>query len=258
MDLKDKVIVVTGGASGLGQATCREFVAKGAKAFIFDLNEELSKATVAELGEENAAYAVVDVTDETSVQAGIDAALGVFGAIHVVLNAAGIGPPMKVLDRDGNALPLAKFATIVNINLMGTFNVLSKAAAVMAKNVPFDDDGGRGVIINVASAAAFDGQIGQPAYAASKAGVCGMTLPIAREFQRYGIRVNAIAPGLFLTPLANTLPAEVVTALGNTVEYPKRLGVPAEFGKMVVSLAENDYMNGEVVRIDGALRMRAK
>jgi NAD(P)-dependent dehydrogenase (short-subunit alcohol dehydrogenase family) len=198
------------------------------------------------------------VVESAYTQAGIDAAVKAFGAIRMVLNAAGMGPPMKVLDRDGNALALAKFANVIKINLMGTFNVLSKAAAVMAKNEPYDDDGSRGVIINVASAAAFDGQIGQPAYVASKAGVCGMTLPIAREFQRYGIRINTIAPGLFHTPLADTLPAEVVTALGNTVEFPKRLGVPAEFGKMAVSLAENNYMNGEVVRIDGALRMRAK
>lgn len=258
MDINNKVAIVTGGASGLGQAACQELVKLGAKVCIFDLNETLAQATVAELGAQNATYAVVNVTDEDSVTKGIEHCVKTFGSLHIVLNSAGIAPPGKVIDRDGNPLPLAKFKQIVDVNLMGTFNVLSKAAAVMAKNDPINEDNGRGVIINVASVAAFDGQIGQPAYAASKAGVAGMTLPIARELARQGIRCNTIAPGLFLTPLAQSLPENVIEALGNSVEYPKRLGSPKEFGKLVVHMAENDYLNGEVIRLDGSIRMAAK
>lgn len=258
MDLQNKVAVITGGASGLGKATAEALVAKGAKVFIFDLNEDACQATVEQLGAENCAYAVTDVTDEDSVNAGLDQAMEAFGKLNIVLNAAGIGPPAKVLDREGNPLPLAKFKKIVDINLCGTFNVLSKAAARIAKQDPINEDGGRGVIINVASVAAFDGQIGQPAYGGSKAGVAGMTLPIARELAKQGIRINCIAPGLFLTPLAETLDDKVIEALGNSVEFPKRLGKPAEFAQLAVSMAENDYFNGEVVRLDGSIRMRAR
>jgi len=258
MDLQDKAAVITGGASGLGKATAEALVAKGAKVFLFDLNEEACLAAVAELGAENCAYAVTDVTDEDSVNAGLDQAMAAFGKLHIVLNAAGIGPPAKVLDREGNPLPLAKFKKIVDINLCGTFNVLSKAAAIMAKQEPINEDGGRGVIINVASVAAFDGQIGQPAYGSSKAGVAGMTLPIARELAKQGIRINCIAPGLFMTPLAATLDDKVIEALGNSVEFPKRLGKPSEFAQLAVQMAENDYFNGEVVRLDGSIRMKAR
>lgn len=258
MDLTNKVALVTGGASGLGQAACEVLVSKGAKVCIFDLNEAAAKETVAALGEANATYALVDVTDEASVQAGIDHCLKVYGELHIVLNSAGIGPPEKIIDREGNPLPLERFKKIVNVNLFGTFNVMSKAAAAMAKNEPFNADNGRGVIVNVASVAAFDGQIGQPAYAASKAGVAGMTLPTAREFARYGIRCCTIAPGLFLTPLAESLGEKVIESLSNTVEYPKRLGVPKEFGNLVAHIAENDYLNGEVIRLDGSIRMAAR
>ena len=258
MDLQNKVAVVTGGASGLGQAAVRALVAEGAKAVIFDLNEAAAQAMVAELGADKCAYAVVDVSDEESVNKGLQQAMAAFGKLHIVANCAGIGPPTKVIDRDGNPLPLCTFKKIVDINLNGTFNVLSKAAALMAKNEPFNTDGGRGCIINVASVAAFEGQIAQPAYGASKAGIVGLTLPVARELARYGIRVNAIAPGLFLTPLMESLPAEVKDGLGQTVEFPKRLGDPKEFADLVVFLAKSDYMNGEVVRLDGAIRMRAK
>ena len=258
MELHNKVAIVTGGASGLGQAAAAALVAKGARVVIFDLNEDAARKTVAQLGEDNALCATVNVTDEASVQRAIALAIEAFGEIHIVVNCAGIGPPAKVIDREGQPLPLDSFRKIVDINLFGTFNVLRLAAARMQHNHPFNDDGGRGVIINVASVAAFDGQIGQPAYAASKAGVVGMTLPIAREFARYGIRVNTIAPGLFMTPLAASLPEAAVESLSQSVEYPKRLGQPEEFANLVVCMAENDYFNGETVRLDGAIRMTAR
>ncbi len=258
MDLQNKVAIVTGGASGLGLAACEALVEKGAKVCIFDMNRAIGEQAVSSLGQENACFAEVNVTDEASVSAGIQVCLSTYGALHIVLNSAGIGPPEKVINREGEPLPLANFKKIVDVNLFGTFNVLSKAAAEMAKLEPFNEDNGRGVIINVASVAAFDGQIGQPSYAASKAGVAGMALPIAREFARYGIRCNTIAPGLFRTPLAESLGEKVIEALGNSVEYPKRLGDPKEFGKLVVQIAENDYLNGEVIRLDGAIRMAAK
>lgn len=258
MELTNKVAIVTGGASGLGYAACAALIEKGAKVCIFDFNEKLAESAVVKLGGDSATFAKVNVTDEASVQSGLEHCLKTFGELHIVLNCAGIGPPEKVINREGEPLPLDNFKKIVDVNLFGTFNVLSKAAAVMAKQAPINDDNGRGVIINVASVAAFDGQIGQPAYAASKAGIVGMALPIAREFARYGIRVNTIAPGLFKTPLAESLGEKVVEALGNSVEYPKRLGDPVEFGKLVVQMAENDYLNGEVIRLDGAIRMQAR
>ncbi len=258
MNVENKVALITGGASGLGKAAAAELVAKGAKVFLFDLNEDACLATVEALGADNCDYALVNVTDEDSVNAGLDKAMETFGKLNIILNSAGIGPPCKVIDREGNPLPLKKFKTIVDVNLNGTFNVLSKAAARMAKQEPINDDGGRGVIINVASVAAFDGQIGQPAYGGSKAAVAGMTLPIARELAYHGIRVNCIAPGLFHTELAMTLDAKVIEALGNSVEFPKRLGKPSEFAQLVVQMAENDYFNGEVVRLDGSIRMKAK
>lgn len=258
MDLQSKVAIVTGGASGLGLAACEALVNSGAKVCIFDFNEKAAAAAVETLGADNATFAVVNVTDEDSVNAGIAHCIKTFNELHIVLNSAGIGPPEKVINREGEPLPLDSFKRIVDVNMFGTFNVLSKAAAAMAKQSTINEDNGRGVIINVASVAAFDGQIGQPAYAASKAGIVGMALPIAREFARYGIRVNTIAPGLFRTPLAESLGEKVVEALGNSVEYPKRLGDPKEFAKLVVQIAENDYLNGEVIRLDGAIRMQAR
>lgn len=258
MELNNKIAIVTGGASGLGYAAAAELIANGVKVCIFDFNEDAGAKAVDLLGSENATFTRVNVTDESSVEAGIEHCIKAFGELHIVLNCAGIGPPEKVINREGEPLPLENFKRIVDVNMFGTFNVLSKGAAVMAKQNPINDDNGRGVIINVASVAAFDGQIGQPAYAASKAGIVGMALPIAREFARYGIRVNTIAPGLFKTPLAESLGEKVVEALGNSVEYPKRLGDPKEFGKLVVQMAENDYLNGEVIRLDGAIRMQAR
>ncbi|WP_396589252.1 3-hydroxyacyl-CoA dehydrogenase [Bermanella sp. R86510] len=258
MEINGKVALVTGGASGLGLATAQALVNKGAKVCIFDFDRENGEKAIAQLGEGNALFIVVDVTDENSVSNALDSLYKEYGELHIVVNCAGIGPPEKVINRDGEPLPLERFKRIVDVNLFGTFNVLSKAAAHMAKQETINEDGGRGAIINVASVAAFDGQIGQPAYAASKAGIVGMTLPIAREFARQGIRINTVAPGLFKTPLAESLGDEVVQALGNSVEYPKRLGEPNEFAQLVLHLAENDYMNGEVIRLDGAIRMRAK
>ena len=258
MNLQDKVAVITGGASGLGKAAAEALVARGAKVYLFDLNVEACKTVVEELGAENCAFASTNITDEDSVESSLDQAIEAFGRIHIVVNSAGIGPPAKVLDRNGNPLPLMRFKQTIDINLCGTFNVLSKAAARIARQQPINEGGGRGVIINVASVAAFDGQIGQPAYGGSKAGVVGMTLPIARELARQGIRINCIAPGLFMTPMAASLDEDVIEALGRSVEFPKRLGKPNEFAQLVIQMAENDYLNGEVVRLDGAIRMRAK
>jgi len=257
LDIQGKVVVVTGGASGLGLAAAKAFHNKGAQVNLFDLNEEAGLSVTQEIGN-GCAFFQVNVTDESSVQQAIDDIVAKLGAIHVVLNCAGIGPPEKAIDRDGHVLPLEKFKRIIDINLVGSFNVLSKAVGYMAKQAAVTEDGGRGVIINVASVAAFDGQIGQPAYAASKAGIVGMALPLAREFARYGVRVNTIAPGLFLTPLAESLGEKVVDALGQAVEYPKRLGRPEEFAHWAVAMVENDYLNGEVIRLDGAIRMSAK
>ncbi len=256
MKLKDKVAVVTGGASGLGQATVERFVAEGAKVVIFDLNEEAAQALCRELGD-NTAYAVVNVTDEVSVEAGIQKTLAAFGAIHILVNCAGVGTPAKTLGKEG-PIPLQQFTKIIDINLNGTFNVLRLAAAEMAKNEPVNESGERGVIINTASVAAFDGQIGQAAYSASKAGVCGMTLPIARELAAYGIRINTIAPGLFLTPLAKSLSQKVLDALAANVQFPKRFGEPSEYADFVTHMVENNYLNGEVIRLDGAIRMQPR
>ncbi|MDA8210841.1 MAG: 3-hydroxyacyl-CoA dehydrogenase [Clostridia bacterium] len=256
MKLKDKVAVVTGGASGLGQATVERFVAEGAKVVIFDLNEEAAQALCRELGD-NTAYAVVNVTDEASVEAGIQKTLAAFGAIHILVNCAGVGTPAKTLGKEG-PIPLQQFTKIIDINLNGTFNVLRLAAAEMAKNEPVNESGERGVIINTASVAAFDGQIGQAAYSASKAGVCGMTLPIARELAAYGIRINTIAPGLFLTPLAKSLSQKVLDALAANVQFPKRFGEPSEYADFVTHMVENSYLNGEVIRLDGAIRMQPR
>ena len=258
MELHNRVAIVTGGASGLGLAAVKALVSKGAKAVIFDLNAQAGAEVAAELGSENVRAVTVDVTSEESVVAGLDQAMEAFGELHIVVNCAGIGPPAKVINREGNPLPLESFKKVVDINLHGTFNVLRLAAARMQHNQPVNEDQGRGVVINVASVAAFDGQIGQPAYAASKAGIVGMTLPIAREFARYGIRVNTIAPGLFMTPLAASLPEAAIESLSNSVEYPKRLGRPEEFAHLVVCMAENDYFNGETVRLDGSIRMTAR
>jgi NAD(P)-dependent dehydrogenase (short-subunit alcohol dehydrogenase family) len=253
MELQDKVAIVTGGASGLGLATVTSLQEKGARVVIFDLNEEKAKQVCVELGE-NVSYALVNVTDEASVQAGIEQTMEQLGAIHICVNCAGVGTPEKTLGRSG-VIPLENFKKVVDINLIGTFNVLRLASEKMAKNEPLTDDGERGIIINTASVAAFDGQMGQAAYGASKAGVAGMTLPIARDLSSYGIRINTIAPGLFRTPLAETLPGSVIEKLESSVEFPKRLGRPSEYASLVLFMIENGYINGEVIRLDGGIRM---
>lgn len=253
MDIKEKVAVITGGASGLGLETVKGLVNKGAKVVIFDLNKEAGNKVCEELGD-NVSFALVDVTDKASVEAGIEHAVETFGAIHICVNCAGIAPPQKVIGRSG-AMPLENFEKVIDINLNGTFNVLRLAAAEMTKNEPLTADGERGIIINTASIAAFDGQMGQAAYAASKAGVAGMTLPIARDLSSHGIRINTIAPGLFRTPMGAGLPEHIVESLESMVEFPKRLGNPEEYASLAVFLIENGYVNGEVIRLDGGIRM---
>lgn len=253
MDIKGVAAIVTGGASGLGGATAKLLADRGAKVTIFDLNEELGRSHAKEIGGH---FIKLNVTDDTAAQAAIEEAEGINGKARILVNCAGIGPPAKVIGRDGNAIPLVDFAKIININLIGSFNVLSKFAARLAAADPVGEE--RGVIINTASVAAFDGQIGQAAYAASKGGVVGMTLPIAREFARHGIRVMTIAPGLFLTPLLATLPQEAQDSLGKQVPFPSRLGDPAEYAKLVESIVGNPMLNGEVIRLDGAIRMAPK
>ncbi|WP_026564924.1 SDR family NAD(P)-dependent oxidoreductase [Bacillus sp. UNC41MFS5] len=253
MNVKDKVAVVTGGASGLGLATVTRLVEKGAKVVIFDLNEAKAKEVVEQLGE-NVQYAIVNVADDESVQKGIKQTIEAFGAIHICVNCAGVGTPGKTIGKKG-VLPLEQFNKVIGINLIGTFNVLRLAANEMVKNESLTDSGERGVIINTASVAAFDGQMGQAAYGASKAGVAGMTLPVSRDLSEFGIRVNTIAPGLFLTPMADTLPEFIVQKLAESVEFPKRLGHPSEFAELATFMMEHEYLNGEVIRLDGGIRM---
>ncbi|MBT4518513.1 MAG: SDR family NAD(P)-dependent oxidoreductase [Halieaceae bacterium] len=258
MELKDKVVVITGGASGLGQATARYMVSeKGAKVALLDLNAEAGAETVAELGEENAIFCETDVTSEESIDAAIAAIMGKFGAIHVDINAAGIPLPCKILDREGVASGLQKYATVINVNLIGVFNVMAKCAEQMARNEP-DEKGERGVVINISSGAAYEGQVGQSAYSGSKAGVNGMNIPAARELGPLGIRVNSIAPGLFGTPLVKTLDPKVQDSLIQMCEAPKRMGVLEEFAHTCAFLAENAYMNGRVIRLDAATVMQAR
>jgi len=255
MDINGLAAIVTGGASGLGAATAELLAARGAKVTLFDLNAELGAAQAAKIG---GRFALVNVTDEDAVVGAIADAEAVNGKARILVNCAGIGPPAKVLSRDGSPLPLADFAKIININLIGSFNVLSKFAARIHDAEPLNEDGERGVIINTASVAAFEGQIGQPAYAASKGGIVGMALPIAREFARFGIRVNTIAPGIFWTPLLGSLPQEAQDSLGRQVPFPSRLGKPEEYAKMVEAIVINPMVNAEVIRLDGAIRMAPK
>jgi NAD(P)-dependent dehydrogenase (short-subunit alcohol dehydrogenase family) len=257
MELQDKVVVITGGASGLGRATAEYFVGKGARVSLFDLNEEAGNAAVAELGEDNALFAATDVTSEESVAAAVEATMEKFGAIHVNINCAGVPAPCKVLDREGKATALKKFAFVVNVNLIGLFNVMSKCAEKMAMNEP-DAGDERGVVINISSGAAFEGQIGQNAYSASKSGVLGLNMPAARELGPLGIRVNAICPGLFGTPMVATLDQKVQDALVNMIESPKRMGDMKEFAHCCAFLVENGYMNGRTIRLDAATVMQAK
>jgi len=252
MKLAGSVVLVTGGASGLGAATARRLVAGGAKAVIVDRDETRGPAFAKELG---AVFVKADVTDADQVQAAIDEA-GKLGPLRVAVSCAGVGWAARTLDKTGKPHDLDLFKTVVGVNLVGTFNVLRLAASAMAKGEP--EGGERGVIVNTASVAAFDGQIGQIAYAASKAGVVGMTLPAARDLAPAGIRVITIAPGIFDTPMLGALPEDKRAALAADVVFPKRLGDPAEYGALVAALVENAYLNAETIRLDGALRMPPK
>lgn len=255
MKIDKSVFLITGGASGLGAATARLLVKLGGRVVIADLNEVGGHALIAELGE-HARFAKTNVASEDDVRAAVNLAVDSFGGLHGAVNCAGIGSPAKVLGKDG-PMPLDQFTRVININLIGSFNVIRLAAEAMNAQAP-NEDGERGVLINTASIAAFDGQIGQPAYAASKAGVVGMTLPIARELARIGVRVLTIAPGLFETPMMASLPQDARDSLGKSVPFPARLGRPAEFAQLVQAIVENPMLNGETIRLDGALRMAPK
>jgi NAD(P)-dependent dehydrogenase (short-subunit alcohol dehydrogenase family) len=252
----DVAAVVTGGASGLGEATARALSERGAAVTILDLDDTRGPALAADLGG-HTTFVRTDVTDEASVQAAIDDATGKDRPLRIAVNCAGIAWAQRTVGRDGAAHDLGAFTRTVMVNLVGTFNVLRLAAAAMARTEP-GEDGERGVIVNTASIAAYDGQIGQIAYAASKGGVVGMTLPAARDLSSLGIRVNTIAPGLFDTPLLAALPQEARDQLGAGVPFPKRLGRPDEYADLAACIIGNTMMNGEVVRLDGALRMPPK
>lgn len=250
MNLEGVSAIVTGGASGLGTATSRRLAARGAKVAIFDMNEALGREVATEFG---GLFLRADVTSEGDVDAALEEARRRHGTPRVLVCCAGIGPPAKAVDRNGVALPLEAFRRIIEVNLVGTFNVASKfAAQAMTLDLVAEE---RGVIVTTASVAAFEGQIGQVAYAASKSGVVGMTLPLAREFARSAIRVATIAPGLFLTPLLESLPEEARRSLGDQVPFPSRLGLPSEYAHMVEAIITNPMLNGETIRLDGAIRM---
>jgi NAD(P)-dependent dehydrogenase (short-subunit alcohol dehydrogenase family) len=253
MKLKGIGALVAGGASGLGEATARELAARGARVAIADLNEERGPALAEEIG---GLFTPADVTDEERVGAAVEEAVDAFGGLRPAISCAGIGWAERTVKKDGPAA-LAPFETVVRVNLIGTFNVLRLSAAAMAQNTP-DDEGERGAVVMTASIAAFDGQIGQTAYAASKGGVVGLTLPAARDLARLGIRVCTIAPGLFDTPLLAGLPEEARAALGDQIPFPSRLGRPQEYAQLARQIAENRMLNGEVIRLDGALRMPPK
>jgi NAD(P)-dependent dehydrogenase (short-subunit alcohol dehydrogenase family) len=253
MDAKGKVFIVTGGASGLGEACVRALRAQGSEVVIADRDEVRANAVAADTG---AVAVVANIIEGESAQRAVDTAMQRFGALNGLVNCAGIGTAKRIVGRDGPQ-DLDAFRRVVDINLIGTFNMMRLAAAAMQKGTP-DAGGERGVIINTASVAAFDGQIGQAAYASSKAAVVGLTLPAARELAAYGIRVMTIAPGIFATPLVKELPAEALESLGRMVPFPPRLGEPAEFAGLVCHIVGNPMLNGEVIRLDGAIRMAAK
>ncbi|MDD2233907.1 MAG: 3-hydroxyacyl-CoA dehydrogenase [Desulfitobacteriaceae bacterium] len=255
MNINEAIVFVTGGASGLGEATVRNIVANGGKATIIDLDADKGQKLAAEL-EGKAIFIKTDITDEASVSEAINETIKAFGTVNTIVNCAGIAPPGKVLGKNG-PLALSMFEKVVQINLIGTFNVIRLVVEKMAQNNP-NDLGERGVIINVASIAAFEGQIGQAAYAASKGGIVSLTLPLAREFAALGIRVVTIAPGLFWTPMFDSLPEKAKESLGTLVPFPPRLGRPPEFAQLTQQIIENPMLNGTTIRLDGAIRMQPK
>ena len=255
MQLNDVKAVITGGVSGLGLSVARHFVAQGAKAALLDINDEAGAAAEAELGDA-VRYIRTDVTSEEGVTAAIAEAVEGMGGINVAVNCAGVIGAGRVLGRE-EPMALDFFAKVIQINLVGSFNVCKAAGAAMEANEP-GPDGERGVIINTASVAAYEGQIGQAAYSASKGGIVGMTLPIAREFARIGVRVNSVAPGIFWTPMVDGMPEHIQEALGASIPFPSRLGKPEEFAELAAHIVENGYFNGETIRLDGAVRLQPK
>jgi len=253
MNLSNKVVAITGGASGLGEATLRNFVAQGAKVAILDLNTDNANKLVDELGSDNVLFINTNIMEEQPVIDAIDGIENTFGALHVCVNCAGTGYGGRIIGKDG-AHPLDHFKFIIDLNLVGTFNVMRLAAVLMDKNEG-DDNGEKGVIINTASVAGYEGQIGQSAYSASKAGVIGLTLTAARDLARHGIRVNTIAPGIFDTPLMKLASDKVRAPLLESTQFPHRFGDPAEYGKLAQHIVENPYLNGETIRIDSGMRM---
>jgi NAD(P)-dependent dehydrogenase (short-subunit alcohol dehydrogenase family) len=253
--LQNQTVLVTGGASGLGGAAAEMVVAAGGRVVIADVNEAAGRTAAARLGA-SARFLRTDVTSEADVQQAIATAIKEFGSFTGLVNAAGIGPAARLVGRDG-PMPLDQFARVIQINLIGTFNVMRLAAAAMMNNQAAPS-GERGVIVNTASVAAYEGQIGQAAYAASKGGVVSMTLPIARELARFGIRVMTVAPGIFDTPMLAAMPESIRESLGQQVPFPSRLGRPAEYAALVCHIFENEMLNGEVIRLDGAIRMAPK
>lgn len=253
MHISNKVAIVTGGASGLGEATTRNLVANGAKVLVMDLNIDRGKALVEELGKDKVIFDKTDVTSESQVKEALARAVREFGTVNICINCAGIGSGQRTVHKNGPH-DLANFEKVIKVNLIGSFNVLRLCAEIMQTNDP-DGNGERGVIINTASVAAFDGQIGQAAYSASKGGIVGMTLPIARDLARAGIRCMTIAPGLFMTPLFKSAPQEVIDSLEKQVPFPPRLGNPTEYAHLAQTIIENPMLNGEVIRLDGAIRM---
>lgn len=256
MQLSNARAIVTGGVSGLGFAVARHLVANGGKVALFDLNDDKGVTAVAELGDSNARYFRTDVSDEAGVAANVDAAKAFLGGLNVAINCAGILGAGRVLGKDG-AMPLSQFQTTVMVNLVGSFNVAKAAAQLMQHNEP-GTDGERGVIVNTASVAAYEGQIGQAAYSASKGGVVAMTLPMARELARFGIRVMTVAPGIFWTPMVDGMPESVQQSLSASIPFPSRLGKPEEYADLVAYILGNTYLNGETIRLDGATRLAPK
>jgi NAD(P)-dependent dehydrogenase (short-subunit alcohol dehydrogenase family) len=252
MEIKEKAFVISGGASGLGFATAEMLIHSGAKAILLDINETLGQEAEAKLGP-HALFIHCDITSEEQVENAISLAKSQVGSLHGIINCAGLGPAKRVVGKEGPH-PLEDFQKIIQVNLIGTFNTLRLVANEMQHN-EWNVDGERGIVINTASVAAFDGQVGQAAYSASKGGIVAMTLPIAREFARMGIRVNCIAPGIFETPLLKNLSQEVQDSLAQQIPFPKRLGKPVEFAQLVKQIIENTMLNGEVVRLDGGIRM---
>ena len=251
MNIKGTAALVTGGGSGLGEATARELARQGAKVAVLDLNLEQAQRVAQDIG---GIALACNVCDEDSMEQAIAAAAAAHGPARILMQIAGIGTAKRVVGKDGRAAPLADFAKVVQVNLIGTFNMTRLAAQAMSANEP-QATGERGVIVNTASVAAFDGQIGQAAYSASKAGVAGMTLPLARDLSRHGIRVMTIAPGIFATPMVAGMPEPIQACLAAAVPFPSRLGQPSDFAKLVRQIIDNDMLNGEVIRIDGAIRM---